>query len=176
MPSNLEQPTSGGSQRVHQVAVLCLNASGKPNFAIFEVVCTDSQVLVGGHYQQALQQATASGYAGPMVAFSGTDPAAGQLAEVASRLKATSDLATETWHLAKAIADGDDPVRRLVNMKLHTYSLEGEEVVFTDEMRTAIQTLGGDLVEATPNAYPGERVLRFLDPQSALQRLQAVQP
>lgn len=78
----------------------------------------------------------------------------------------------EALDLARAIARGEDPVRRIVTMRWFTYEVEGEGVVVMDELKAKIEELGGSkLVEVTPEAYPGDRVLRFENVEAAQNRL-----
>lgn len=68
----------------------------------------------------------------------------------------------EIADITARLAGGEDVVSRIVTMKYFTYKIEGEEVIFMDEMRAEVETLAGaPLVEATSEAYPMERVLRF---------------
>ena len=74
--------------------------------------------------------------------------------------------------LAVRIARGEDPVRRIVTMRHFTYEVDGEEVLFTEELQDEVQRLGGgELVEQTPKEYPGDRVLRYKDQGTALAAL-----
>jgi hypothetical protein len=78
----------------------------------------------------------------------------------------------EALDLARAIARGEDPVRRIITMRWFTYDVEGEDVVVTDELKAKIEALGGsNLVEVKPEGYAGERVLRFENVEAAKQRL-----
>lgn len=78
----------------------------------------------------------------------------------------------EALDLAMAIARGEDPIRRIVTMRWFTYAIEGEDVVLGDELKAQIEALGGSsLVEVTPQAYPGDRVLRFENMEAAQERL-----
>jgi hypothetical protein len=70
----------------------------------------------------------------------------------------------EALDLARAIARGEDPVRRIITMRWFTYDVEGEDVVVTDELKA-------NLVEVKPEGYAGERVLRFENVEAAKQRL-----
>jgi len=82
----------------------------------------------------------------------------------------------EAKDIAQRIAGGEDVVSRIVTMKYFQYFIEGEEVIFMEDMRAEVERLAGaTLEEVTPSQYPGDRVLRFRRDQRAavLQRLQA---
>jgi hypothetical protein len=74
----------------------------------------------------------------------------------------------EAKDIALRIAGGEDVVSRIVTMKYFTYSIEGEDVIFMDEMRAEVERLAGStLEEVTPAQFPGDRVLRFARPKLA---------
>lgn len=78
----------------------------------------------------------------------------------------------EAMNLAMAIARGEDPVRRIVTMRWFSYEVEGEDIVVMPELQALIEKIGGSkLIEVTPEAYPGDRVLRFENVEAAQQRL-----
>jgi hypothetical protein len=71
-------------------------------------------------------------------------------------------LKEEAKQIAQRIAAGEDVVSRLVTMQWFTYWLDGEEVLFTDELRTEVERVAGArLEEVRPERFPNDRVLRF---------------
>ena len=80
----------------------------------------------------------------------------------------------EARDIALRIASGEDVVSRIVTMKYFQYSLEGEDVIFMEEMRAEVERLAGaKLEEMTPAEYPADRVLRFAstEQKAVLERL-----
>jgi hypothetical protein len=49
------------------------NAAGEPDFYFCKVRCTDPDYNDGGHYEEAINAATAEGYEGPFVVFDEND-------------------------------------------------------------------------------------------------------
>lgn len=74
----------------------------------------------------------------------------------------------EAKDIAQRIAGGEDVVSRIVTMKYFQYLIEGEEVIFMEDMRAEVERLAGaQLEEVTPSQYPGDRVLRFRPDEQA---------
>ena len=76
----------------------------------------------------------------------------------------------EVKDIAERIVGDEGVISRIVTMKHFQYMVEGEEVIFTEDMRGEVERLAGEkLEEVTPEQYPGERVLRF--PQAQRQAI-----
>lgn len=65
-----------------RVIVLCSNSNGEPEFHSCMPEVTESEKRDGVHYERAKENAQWSGFAPPMIAFDGTDPAAKQLGDL----------------------------------------------------------------------------------------------
>ena len=77
-------------------------------------------------------------------------------------------MAQEAKDIAARIAGGEDVVSRIVTMDYFGYNIEGEEVIFTDELRAEVERVAGaKLVESAPVEFPMDRVLQFAESERA---------